>query len=165
MELFKLIDIKLVISHIVCFLFVLWLLKKFLWKPLLGTLEARRVHIQSQLQNIEDAKSDVLRLKSDYELLLSKVEEKARERIKEAEAQGSFTAQETREKARQEAVRIVEEARKDIDLQLTKTRHALKAEVVELVINITEKLLSEKLSFDNDRKIVETMMADLEKPE
>ena len=35
----------------------------------------------------------------------------------------------------------------------------------ELVINITEKLLSEKLSFDNDRRIVETMMADLEKPE
>lgn len=165
MELFKLIDFKLVISHIACFLLVLWLLKKFLWKPLLGVLETRENHIHSQLKDIEATKSDVQRLKSDYELLLLKVEEKARERIKEAEAQGAFKAQDMREKARQEAVQIVEEARKDIDLQFVKTRQALKAEVVELVINITEKLLSEKLSFDNDRRIVETMMADLEKPE
>ena len=165
MELLKLIDFKLVLSHTACFLLVLWLLKKFLWKPLLGVLEAREKHIQTQLKEIEDTRSDVRRLKSDYDLLLLKVEEKARERLKEAEAQGAFKAQEMREKARQEAVRIVEEAHKDIESQLVNTRQALKAEVVELVINITEKLLSEKLSFDNDRRIVETMMADLEKPE
>lgn len=163
MELLKMIEVRLLIAHVLCFLIVLAVLRKFLWQPVFDTIDARRRKIDAEIKAVEDAKADVARLRADYELFLARVEEKARDRIKEAEQQGEFTAREIREKARDEAEKIVADSRREIAFEFAKTRESLRAEVVEMVITITEKMIQEKLSFESDRKIVEKLIAEIDR--
>jgi F-type H+-transporting ATPase subunit b len=163
MELFKLLNANIIVAQIFCFFLVLWLLKKFLWKPVLAVLEDRKARIDGELKTIETAKADVAKLKGEYEVFLAKVEELTQKRIKEGEAQGEVRSQEIREKARQEAERIVEDARKEITFEFAKSRDLLKAEIVEMVIKVTEQMIQEKLTFEGDRKLVEKMLGEMEK--
>ena len=165
MEILKLLSANMLVTQIICFFLVLWLLKKFLWKPVFTVLEGRRVRIDAEFKNIETTKADIAKLKSDYEALQAKVDEMTLKRIKEAEIQGEARAHEIREKARQEAEKIVDDARKEIAFELSKSRDLLKNDIVEMVIKMTEQMIQEKLTFEIDRKIVERMLVDLEKPD
>ncbi|NTV29117.1 MAG: F0F1 ATP synthase subunit B [Candidatus Omnitrophica bacterium] len=163
MELFKLLNGNIVVAQIICFFLILWLLKKFLWKPVFAIIDERKARIDGELKTIESTKADVVRLKSEYESFIAKVEELAQKRIHEAELQSEARAQEMREKARQEAEQIVEDARNEIRFEFTKSRDLLRGDIVEMVIKVTEKLIQEKLTFDTDRKLVENMLVELEK--
>jgi len=163
MELLKLISTNMIVAQMVCFFLVLWVLKKFLWRPVFAILEERRKRVDAEFKAIETTKSDVAKLRGEYEAFLAKVDELAQKRIKEGEARGEVKGQEIREKARQEAERIVEDARKEIQFEFTKTREVLKTEIVEMVIKVTEEMLQEKLTYENDRKIVERMLTEMEK--
>jgi F-type H+-transporting ATPase subunit b len=163
MELLKLIDSNLVLAQIVCFLLVLWLLKKFLWKPVFTVLEERRARIASELKVIEDTKAEALRLRGEYETMLGKIDELTSKRLKEIEAVGEARAQQIREHGREEAERIVEDARKELQFEFIKSKDVLKGELVEMVIAMTEKMIQEKLSFSTDKKLVEGFLKDLEK--
>ncbi|MBF0619503.1 MAG: F0F1 ATP synthase subunit B [Candidatus Omnitrophica bacterium] len=163
MELLKLLNANLVVAQIICFLCVLWLLKRFLWKPTFTMLEERKARIQAEFKVLEDAKKDAADLKKQYEAFLAKTEEAAMKRLKEIESTGEVRAQEIRERARSEAERIVEEARKEISFQFAKSRDVLKGEIVDMVIKLTESMIQEKLSFEGDRKIVEGFLKEVGK--
>jgi F-type H+-transporting ATPase subunit b len=163
MALLKLISANMVVAQMICFFLILWLLKKFLWKPIFQTLEDRRAKIDGEFKAIEATKADVAKLRSEYEVFLAKVDELTLKRIKEAEAVGEEKSQAIREKARQEAERIVEDARKEIQFEFAKNRDVLKTEIVEMVIKVTEQMIQEKLTYENDRKIIEGMLSEMEK--
>jgi len=46
---------------------------------------------------------------------------------------------------------------------MNKAREALRNDVVDLVMAVTEKMILEKLTFDQDKKIVEGMISEMEK--
>jgi F0F1-type ATP synthase membrane subunit b/b' len=46
-----------------------------------------------------------------------------------------------------------------------RSREALKGEIVDMVVNLTEKMIQEKLTFDEDKKINEQLLIELEKTE
>ena len=163
MEILKLINFQMVLAQMVCFFLVLFLLKKFLWKPVFAMLEDRRNKIQEELKAVSDAKADVLKLKSEYAAALAKIGETAQQKIREGEQQGEARAREIKDKARQDADHIIEDSRKEIRFELTKAREALRTEVVNMVITVTEKMIQEKLTFDTDKKLIESMLKEMEK--
>lgn len=163
MELFKLLNGNIIVAQIICFFIVLFILKKLLWKPVFEIIDARKKRIEDELKTIESAKSDVAKLREEYEAFLRKTEELALKRIKEAESQGEIRSQEIREKARQEAERIVNDARKEIQFEFAKSRDQLRGEIVEMVIKVTEQMIQEKLTSDADRRIIDKMLQDMGK--
>ncbi|MBF0485224.1 MAG: F0F1 ATP synthase subunit B [Candidatus Omnitrophica bacterium] len=164
MELLKLLDFKLIVAQVVCFALVYFLLKHLLWTKIFKVLEDRRSKVEGELKAIETTRLEVARLKGEYETFLSKVEEISKKRLKEYEAMGEVKAQEIREHARQEAERIVADAKKEITFEFAKSREVLKTEIVEMVISATEHMIQEKLSFENDKKIIEGILTELDKP-
>jgi len=163
MEILKLINIQMVIAQIVCFFLVLFLLKKFLWKPVFSVLEDRKNKIQEELQAISDAKADVLKLKNDYAASLARIDETAKLKVREGEQQGEARAKEIKEKARLDADHIIEDSRKEILFEITKAREAMRSDVVDMVITVTEKMIQEKLTFASDKKIIEGMLKEMDK--
>ena len=69
----KLIDLSLLITHVIGFLIVFWLLRKFAWGRVLGFLERRRERIQGEFDEIERRQEEVARLRSEYEEHLRKI--------------------------------------------------------------------------------------------
>ena len=165
MELLKLLDLKLITAQIVCFLLALVLLKTFLWKPVFGILEARRKKIDDQFKSIEEIRAEAARFRVEMETALANIDATAQKRLKEVEALGEQRSRETREKARLEAERILDDARSELRFEFVRSREALKGEIVEMVIKVTEQMIQEKLTFDQDKKLVEGLLAELEKVE
>src|SRR3989339_771578 len=162
MEILKLLDPQMVIAQMACFFLVIFLLKKFLWKPVFLVLEERQKRVQSELKAVEDAKNDVLKLKSDYAASLAKIDETARERMKEVRRLGEVQVHEMKDKARLDADRIIEDSRKEIRYEMVKAKEALRNDVVNMVVSVTEKMIQEKLTFDEDKKIIEGMLNDMD---
>jgi len=163
MEILKLLNPQMMLAQVVCFFLVLVLLKKFLWKPVFNALEDRRARVLAELKAVEDAKADVAKLKSDYAASLARIDEKAQERLQEITQIGEVKTREMRELARQDAERIIEDARKEIGFDIIKARETLRSEMVSMIVEVTEKMIEEKLTFDQDKKLIEGMLTEMDK--
>jgi len=163
MELFKLLDLKLITAQIVCFFLVLLVLKLFLWKPVFKVLEDRRKKIDDQMKAIEQTRAEAAQFRAEMEKALANIDETMHRRLREVEHAGEEKSREMREKARQEAERIITDARAELRFEFVRSREALKGEIVDMVVQLTEKMIQEKLTFDQDKKIIEQLLTELEK--
>lgn len=163
MEIFKLLNAQLVVGQIICFLALLWLMKRFLWKPVFSVLEARKDHVQKKMEDLETAKVDMAKLKAEYQVFLDRVDEMTKKRLKEIEGVGEQKAHEIRDHARQEAERIVDDARREIRFELAKSKELFRADMVDMVIKTTERMIQEKLTFEDDGKIINDFLSEMDK--
>ena len=94
------IDWAQALTHLVSFLIALWLLKKYAWGPIMNLLDERRQKIADEFQQIDDEKSKVSEMVTDYEAKLKNIENERRAEIvkgvdegkKEIEAEASAVA-------------------------------------------------------------------------
>ncbi len=163
MDFLKDINPQLVAVQIVCFLLVLSLLRWKLWGPVFQVLEDRQNKIAAEFQAIEDMKADLARTKEEYAGHLARIDQAAQDRLREVERQGEEKTRQARIQAREEADRIIEDARKEIRFELVKAKADIRGDVVEMVVTLTEKMIQEKLTFENDKTIVEHMLEELDK--
>ena len=70
-ELFGHISLGLFILQTALFIALIFLLKKFAWKPILDAVNEREEGIKNALQSAESAKKEMQNLKSDNEKLLA----------------------------------------------------------------------------------------------
>lgn len=162
MELLKLLNTNEIVAQIIAFLVLLYLMKRFAWKPILKTLDDRRSRIASEFKNIEDAKAEAESLRSDYAGKLAEIEEEAREKIRIAIEDGKLQAEKIREEAREEGSRILAKAQDNIKSETAKAEEALKEKIVEITIDIAGKVVQERLTVEDDKKIVETFLKEIE---
>lgn len=162
MEILKLLSSSEIVAQIVNFLLVLFLLRMFVWRKVLSILDARRDKIVSDMKMIEETKLEVSHLKAKYDALLQAIEETAKARMREAVSLGEKSAQEIREKGRGDAERLIEEAKKEIRYELSRSRQELKDKIVELTIQATESVIQEKLTPENDRRLIEEFLKDVD---
>jgi len=163
MELLKLLNSSEIVAQIISFLLLLSILRIFVWKKMLQLLDARKEKIASGLKRIEDTSLEVSKLKSAYELKLTLIEEEARAKIHRALEEGKKIREEVRKKAHEEAQDIIEDARTNIKYELSKAKEELKEQIVDLTIKGMENLIGEKMTGDDDRKIVEGFLEQIDK--
>ncbi len=156
------LEIALVLSQILAFLALLWVMKKFAWKPFLNTLEARRKKIEDGFKEIELQKHKLSELTASYTAQLASIDELLKQKLREASAKGEQIAQEIHDEAQNQARAILEKTRDEISQELKSVQAQLKEKVVNLVIETTEKMLGETLDSSKDRERVEQLVAGAE---
>lgn len=152
------ISIKEIIVQIINFLILFFLLRIFAWKRLLGFLDGRKARISAEFARIEDSKAEIAELKSEYAEKLSLIEAQAKEKIKEAIDEGKKISLEIKKGAYLEAQKIMETSRADIKYELSKAKEELKKDIVDLTMQAAESVIQEKLSEDQDRKIIKNFL-------
>ena len=149
----NLIDPKQVITQILGFLLLVWLLRRFAWGPLLGLLEARRQKIAGEFQEAERRKAEADGLKARYESELKGIEAQARQKLMEAVAEGQKVAGEIKAQAQTEAQHRLERANDEIARENEKAKEILKQRIIMLAIGAAEKILRQKLDDQAQRKL------------
>src|SRR2546425_12410259 len=109
----ELINVPQLITQILGFLVMLWLLGRFAWKPLLQSLEDRRQKIAGDIGAAEKARADMESLKADFETRIREIESTARGRIAEAAREGEKLASQIVEEGRARAREQFEKATAD----------------------------------------------------
>ncbi len=161
MELLKLLSANEIAAQVVSFLLLLFLLRRYMWKPVLKVLDTRRETVASELKRIEDAKQEVSDMKDDYEEKLAHIENTARAKIEEAIQEGRKVADQIRADAEDKSKKIIENANEAIKDELAKAKEELRETAVDLAIGAAEKVIDEKLTSEGDRELVKDFLKNI----
>lgn len=148
------LDIQQILTQIVGFLILLWLMGKFAWKPLLEVLETRRLKIASDLEEIRKGKETLAGMKQEYDAKFAEIENQARLKIQESVAEGQRAAKELSDEARREADRILQKAKENIDQEIAKAKVQLRDEIASLAISAAEKIVRKEMDRQKNKELV-----------
>jgi F-type H+-transporting ATPase subunit b len=145
---------KALLTQVIGFLIVLWLLRKYAWDKLLAFIEKRRETIAAEFANIEKTKADAESLRRKYDEELAGIEATRRARIQEAAHEANDIASKIRDEARQEAVDMRVKATQDIGVEMDKANAAFRDRMVDAVLTATEKLIRQRLDDAQHRRLI-----------
>ena len=86
-----------IITTLITFVAVLFVLKKFAWGPVLDVIDARKVEVTSRFEEIDGKLASATALKAEYEQKLAKINEEARDIQNKAMAEGEKIAAQSRD--------------------------------------------------------------------
>ncbi len=136
----------------VLFVGLIFLLRKFAWKPILNAVNEREEKIQGALKAAEEAEKKMQALNNESEALLKQAREERDQILKEAREARETIIGEAKGKASAEADKIIAQARETINNEKMAAITELKNQVAVLSIEIAEKILKEQLSGDDKQK-------------
>ena len=149
-----LIDIRQVLTQVLGFLLMLWILRKFAWGPVLHMLEERRQKIAGEFQEADRRKAEADGLKAKYEQDLRGIEAERRLRIQDGVAEGQRVAGEIHAQAQKDAMELMARAEDEIAREREKAKELLKEQVIRLSVRSAEKILRQKLDDASQRKLL-----------
>lgn len=139
-------NIGLIFWTMVAFLITLWILGKFVWKPLVKSLSEREQSITDSVLAAEKVKEEMAQLKSENEALLAKARDERAVMMREAKETRDKIISEAKEQARKETDKVVADAQAIINQQKMAAITELKNNVGKLVIEVSEKVLKRELA-------------------
>ncbi len=149
------LEYTVILSQIIAFLLMLWILKALAWKPFFKLQAERKGRIEAEFSAIERGKAEVDRLSEEYREKLRHIDEEAEKRMEESKLQAEEIASQMIASAQLQAKKRIEDAQKSIAQEITSAHQQLKKRMVDLVIGATEKLIEEKVEEEEmDRKKV-----------
>ncbi len=159
------IDPKLIVVNILGFLLLLWILKKFLYKPVMQMLADRQEEIRSTYEAAEREKSAMEDIRRDYEKRMAAVESEAHERIQAAVKEAQGIRDDIVSEARSKAESVLQRGEDELAREREKTIVALRQEVAELVISASSNLLERSMDDDAHRKLIGDFISTVGKAE
>lgn len=137
------------------------LMRKFAWKPILGAVKGREDSINNALLAAENAKKDMLNLKSDNEKLLAEARAERDLMMKEAREIKEKMIADAKSEAQVQGAAMIESAKATIETEKNAAMAELKNQVSSLSLEIAETLLKGELSNkEAQTKLVEKMLGD-----
>lgn len=156
------LDLHQVLSQAVSFLILLWLLKRFAWKPLLVLLDERQERIERDLSEAAQRKAEMERLQVEYAKHLERINDEARAKLQQAILEGKRIAAEIQEQARAQGQALVQKSKETIALELAKAKVTLRDELAAMAMGAVERLLRQKVDAKADRQLVDDVLKELE---
>lgn len=143
-------------------LVLILLLAKFAWKPIMTTITEREEGIKDALLSAENAKKEMMALKSDNQKLLDEARAERDMMIKDATAIKDKMIADAKLEAQSQGAKMIEQAKATIESEKNNAVAEIKNQVSSLSLEIAEKLLKEELSNkESQTKLVEKMLADV----
>ena len=144
------------------FLVLLFLLRKYAWKPILKAVEDRESSIEDALNSAEEATKKMAELQSSNEKLLNEAREERDAMLKDARQVKDKMIAEAKATANVEGEKIIASAKETINLEKLAAITELKNQVASLSIEIAEKILKEELSSEDKQKaIIDNVVKDI----
>jgi F-type H+-transporting ATPase subunit b len=130
----------------ITFLVVLGLLWKFGFPVIVKMVNERKKYIDESLEKAHDANEKLANIKAEGEKLLQEAREKQAQILKEAAATRDAIVSQAQDKAKAEGVKILSEAKAEIETEKQNAIRDIRSQVAELSVMIAGKVLRQDLS-------------------
>ncbi len=134
------------------FLVLLLLLRKFAWPAILSAVHARNESIRKALKSAEKAREEMTKLQADNEKILAEAKAERDAMMKDARDVKDKIIAEAKDKASEEAEKLLKNARSAIRNEKDAAIAELKQQMAVLSVEIAEKILKHKLSGDKEQE-------------
>lgn len=147
---------------LVIFVLLIFLLKKFAWKPILDAVNDREEGIKNALLSAENAKREMQNLTAENERLLADARLERDAMMKDAREIKEKMINDAKTEAQLAGEKMIAQAKAAIESEKNAAMAELKAQVSSLSLNIAEKVLKDELSNkESQTKLVEKMLDDV----
>ncbi|MBI2439325.1 MAG: F0F1 ATP synthase subunit B [Candidatus Moranbacteria bacterium] len=149
------IDGKLLLAQAVNFIILLWVLKRFAYRPILDFLEQRTQRIEQGLKDAEAAQAKLAEMEKQEKEVLVAARKEARELLVAAEASAKKRDQERLRETEERVKKLLAEAEAKRNEEREKMLADTKNELAETVVLAVEKVLREKMDSATEKAFIE----------
>jgi len=151
----------LLLAQIVNFLVLLFLLKKFLYSPILKMLQLRKDKIAKSLEDAAEIEKKLAQTEEDREKALAKAAEEAKQIIDHATKGGEEIIKQAHDKAALDIVELVKKSEEAMKLEREQMQSEIRQELAGLVTTSLEKIVGKVLNKKDQEQLIEKSIKDI----
>ncbi len=152
----------LFIWQVVIFVGLIFLLKKFAWKPILDAVNEREQGIKNALESAESARNEMQNLQADNQRILQEARAERDAMLKDAREMKEKMVADAKNEAQEQGQKMIDQAKAAIESEKNAAMADLKAQVATLSLSIAEKILKDELSNkESQTKLVDQLLGDV----
>jgi len=151
----------LTIWTIIVFVFLLVILGRYAWGPILSAVDAREARIQASLDAAQQKSDEIETLVAEQRQHLNAARQEAQQIVAESRESGERVRKDIEEKARTEGQALLERARAEIDREKDAALESIRRESVEIALAAASRLVGDRLDADRDRELATSYIQSL----
>lgn len=155
------IELPQLLTQVVNFTIMVFILTKFLYKPILKTLEERKRKIEEGLKFTEKVKEEIEKTEKNRQEIIDKAKTEARQIIEETKNSAKRLESEIITKAHKEAEEILIKGRKELEQEKIEMEKAVSKHTVDIAAHMVEKLLNKMLSKEDHEALIEKKLREI----
>jgi len=156
-------DPRILVSQVLNFLVLLYVLNRFLFTPIRSVLEERRKRIRESMDAADGKNREAAEVKAQYDTKLAGVEQEGYQIRQKAITDAQAARDEILAEAKQKAASILEKAQQDITIERRKSWLQLREEVVRLTMSAAERVVEASLDDEKHHALIRRTIEQLER--
>ena len=156
------IEPVLLLAQFVNFAILFFILKRFLYKPILKVLAERKNKIETSLKQTEEIQEKFDEANTRSEEIIKKTKDETAKIIDEAKDEAKILQEQIQKEANEQAAQTLNRTRQSIKLEKDKMLTDAKKELIGLVAATTEKITPKLLGKKGSDKLVKDAVDEIE---
>jgi F-type H+-transporting ATPase subunit b len=154
--------IGLMVWTLLAFGILLLLLRKLAFPRIAENLDRRQQAIEESIETAERTKREADELLAEYRQRLQEARQQAEDIVARARKASEVHERESLEEARKTREELMAQTRRDIEAETRRAIQEIRNEVADLTVLATEKVTRKSLSEDDQRRLVEEALSELD---
>jgi F-type H+-transporting ATPase subunit b len=147
--------------QLLIFIFLVLLLKKFAWKPILDTVNERESSIKDAMSEADKARNEMAAIQESNQKVLKEARAEREALLKDARNTGAEIVAQAKTDAKTEANKIISQAQEAIQNEKRAAVNELKNQVAQISLEIAEKVIDTELANkDKQAQLVDKLLKD-----
>jgi F-type H+-transporting ATPase subunit b len=152
----------LMIWTIICFLGVLFVLKRWAFGPIQSMIDARRERIQASLDEADRARDEARSLLEEHRKLIGQAKSESEEILSEARRIADAQRERVRAETEEDRQRRLEETRRQIEQATQAALGQIRDEVGKLSLAAAEKITRKSLTGPDQQRLIDEALAEID---
>ncbi len=151
----------LLAAQVVNFLILLFILKKFLYKPILKVLDERKQKIAYSLKNVEEIERKLLQTEEEKDKILAKTVAETQKMIDDTKKELEVLREEMNLQAKEQVEQIIKKGEEVAKAEVERMKKEMMGNMAELVAVAMEKVTGKVLNKKDQRDLIEREVKNL----
>jgi len=152
----------LMIWTIVCFLVVLFVLKRYAFGPIQQMIDTRRERIQQAIAEADNAREEARKLLEEHRKLIGQAKSESEEILVEARRLADAQRDRVKQETEEDRQRRLEETRRQIDQATAQALGQIRDEVGKLSLLAAEKITRKSLTDADQQRLIDEALAEID---
>ena len=145
----------LLAAQVVNFLILLFILRKFLYKPILKILDERKERIEDSLKNAQEIEKRLAETEAQAEKILAKALAEGEKILDQTHEAATQILEEVNKEAEKILLKATDDGKKIVELQKEMLMNQVRENAASLVALVLEKITGKKITKEDQRRLIE----------
>ena len=151
----------LLLAQVVNFVILLYILKRFLYKPILKVLEERKKRIETSVKQSEEMQKRFDEITKKQTEILDKAKVESEQIIEGAKNEAKILADQIQLNATNAGNETIKRTQQTLEIEKQKMINEAKREIVDVVTSITEKVVQKNLTKGDKERLVRQALTEI----